>query len=345
MYRQAVRCNPGNPKVRFELGCCLASMGRMGDAIVELSGSLEGAGSGAVRPELAHLELGMALVSEGLHRRALDHLQEASAALPHIATLHHAIGVALAAVGQVDLAVAAFSRALALAPNAVESMQGMAAAQAAGGDHAAAVATLRGAVRLVGDDAAMLALLGDALLQEGQLAEAEALYVRGVHLDPASTALADRLANLRFPVQRLFALLVAPSDEDGVFEADLARVKAALQEDGGYLPEHVFSLSGSVATPQVTTSTGTVCTAARACTAVGCVTPALHPTAPHHTTAHGSAAQHSTAQQSTEQHSTAQHSARHSTAHGGAAQYSTAQHSTPHHTTPHHTTPDRKSVV
>lgn len=249
LFRKAAQCAEGvdGGRCHYEFGCCLGAMGRGSEAIQEFQACLR---VGGVQPGFVHLELGLALAGMGQHQQALRHLEAAARASPHLAVVHHTLGVVLTAVEQVDLAKAAFTTALGLDPGSVRSMQGLAAAQAAGGDRAAAIKTLREAVRLADDDPALLTLLGDALLREGLLADAEALFVKALHSNPASQPLLDRLANLRFPIHTSFALLVAPGSESGQLEEDMGGVEASLLEQG-YLKENIFSLSGAVATPKV----------------------------------------------------------------------------------------------
>eukprot|EP00911_Craspedida_sp_UC1_P001056 UC1_evm1s794 len=146
-------------------------------------------------------------------------------------------------------------------------MRALAGVHAATGNHAAAAATLQQAIALVGEgDTELLQLLGDALAQNGQLQEAEELYVRALAEDPASADLARRLANVRFPVRASFALLVGPPDpspetEEQDMEAwetarsiaqaatnDVESIRAALVDEG-YDDEHVFVLTGAASTP------------------------------------------------------------------------------------------------
>ncbi|HEU0052736.1 MAG TPA: tetratricopeptide repeat protein, partial [Longimicrobium sp.] len=56
-------------------------------------------------------------------------------------------------------------------------------------DTSARVRALREAVRMAPEDAALRRLLGDALLDDGQSAEAEAEFRAGLRADPADTAL------------------------------------------------------------------------------------------------------------------------------------------------------------
>jgi Flp pilus assembly protein TadD len=86
-------------------------------------------------------------------------------------------------------AMAAYARALALAPGDDEAARNLADLQRGQGDEAGAEATLRGALQRVPDNAALAIAVGKLLLESGRGASAEALLAPALAKEPQNAAL------------------------------------------------------------------------------------------------------------------------------------------------------------
>jgi Flp pilus assembly protein TadD len=150
----------------------------------------------AVDPDnyLAHSNLGVALAADGRHDEAMAHYERAVALQPTYAKARLNLGGALARSGRVDAAEAEYREALRLDPDSALAAYDLGLLLAESGRLDEAIALYRRALALDPRYAKAWNNLGWALAAEGQLADAVTAYERALAVDPALTAAHNDLA-------------------------------------------------------------------------------------------------------------------------------------------------------
>ena len=126
--------------------------------------------------------LGMVAYQMGRNESAVDLIGRSIALQPHPEACRN-LGVALAAQGQLDAAIAAYRQAIALNPNYAEAYGNLGNALQAKGQLDAAIAMFRQAIALIPRPEACCQL-GNALRSSGQPHEASAAYRQAIALNP-----------------------------------------------------------------------------------------------------------------------------------------------------------------
>jgi tetratricopeptide (TPR) repeat protein len=128
--------------------------------------------------------LGVALAAKGQLDEAIACFQKAIALEPELANSHNNLGDALKDKGQVDQAIACYQQALALEPKFARAHYNLGVALAAKRQLDEAIAGFRKALALDPKHAKAHHRLGTALYRKGQLDEAIACYHKAIALDP-----------------------------------------------------------------------------------------------------------------------------------------------------------------
>jgi len=146
-YEQAVRIDPGDEDLHYNLGIALARLGRTEEAKKEYAETLQ------IYPEHvdAHNNLGNLLMNENKPTEAIEHFREAIRIMPEHAPFHNNLGTAFGRQNRVAEAMEAFATAIKLKPTYVEARVNLANACLAAGRLDQAIAQLEEALRLQPD--------------------------------------------------------------------------------------------------------------------------------------------------------------------------------------------------
>jgi tetratricopeptide (TPR) repeat protein len=136
------------------------------------------------RNPLIHNNLGLALAAQGKLDQAMAHYAEALRLEPDFAMAHNNLGIALAAQGKLDQAMAHFAKALRLQPDYAEAHNNLGLALAGQGKLDQAAAHYAEALHLKPDLAEAHNNLGLALAAQGKLDQAAAHYAEALHFKP-----------------------------------------------------------------------------------------------------------------------------------------------------------------
>jgi tetratricopeptide (TPR) repeat protein len=175
----------------------------------------------------AHSHAAMLLSRKGDHRRALHHLRLANELQPNSAQVLNNLGLAFAAAGETDSALAAFDRAVAAHPGSALLHLNRASTLFTTGRIEAADAELDRAISLDSTMTAAWMMLADRLEQQGRYDSAIAVMQKVAGIHPSAAHL-----------NRLGSLLICAGDSDraGMY------YERALRADSGYIPA-LFNLS------------------------------------------------------------------------------------------------------
>ncbi|MGD0826757.1 MAG: tetratricopeptide repeat protein [Desulfobaccales bacterium] len=145
------------------------------------------------RNPVIHVNLGVALAAQGKLDQAMAHYAEALRLEPDDAQAHNNLGLALAAQARLDQAVAHYAEALRLNPDLAEAHNNLGLALAAQGKLEQAAAHYAEALHLNPDLAAAHNNLGLALAKQGKLDQAVAHYAEALRLNPDLAAAHNNL--------------------------------------------------------------------------------------------------------------------------------------------------------
>ncbi len=146
-FEQAVRLEPGDEGVHYNLAIALAKLGQTEEAKKHYTEALQ------IFPdhEDAHNNLGNLLMLKNKLTEATDHFREAVRLMPDNASFHNNLGTALGLQGKTAEARGEFAEAVKLKTNYVEARVNLANACLAAGEVEEAVAQLNEALRLKPD--------------------------------------------------------------------------------------------------------------------------------------------------------------------------------------------------
>ena len=144
MYLQALKLNPEDEEVHFNLGFAYALQGRTDDAIRHYNEALK------VFPDYveAHNNLGRLLLDRRQYDEAIKHLSVSLQLMPENSTALNSLGRALAEQGQTKEAIVHFSEAVRLRPDYLEARCNLGNAYLSLGRAEEAVAQFSEALRL-----------------------------------------------------------------------------------------------------------------------------------------------------------------------------------------------------
>ena len=133
---------------------------------------------------LIQSNMGLALAAQGKMDQALAHYAEALRLNPDLADTHNNLGMALAAQGKMDQAMAQYAEALRLKPGLARAHNNLGLALAGQGKMDQAMAQYAEALRLKPDFAGAHNNLGLALAAQGKMDQAVAQYAEALRLQP-----------------------------------------------------------------------------------------------------------------------------------------------------------------
>jgi tetratricopeptide (TPR) repeat protein len=145
---------------------------------------------------VAHINLGVALFSDGAFDRAARHLQRALVLAPASATAAGVLGDVRRAQERPEEAETLYARALQRQPNSLRWHEGMGNALLDQGRAGEAVRSYRRALEIKANAARIHGSLGSALYQLGRHDEAVASFAEALRLDPNRALVRARLGNL-----------------------------------------------------------------------------------------------------------------------------------------------------
>ena len=146
-YEQAVRLEPGDEDLHYNLGIALAKLGKTEEAKKHYAEALQ------LFPDHgdAHNNFGNLLMLENKPAEGTDHFREAVRVMPDNASFHNNLGTALGLQGKAAEALGEFAQAVKLKTNYVEARVNLANACLAEGRVDEALAQLNEALRLKPD--------------------------------------------------------------------------------------------------------------------------------------------------------------------------------------------------
>ncbi len=136
------------------------------------------------RNPLAHNNLGLALAAQGKMDQAVAQYNEALRLKPDYALAHNNLGLALAAQGKMDQAMAQYAEALRLNPDLAQAHNNLGFALEDQGRLDQAVAQYAEALRLKPDYDEAQNNLGVALAKQGKIEEAIARFQKAIQINP-----------------------------------------------------------------------------------------------------------------------------------------------------------------
>ncbi len=145
----------------------------------------------------AHYNLGAMLQARGQLDEAIAEYSRAVALHPNDATANNSLGGALLAAGRTGDAIARFHIALDTRPDYFDAHYNLGNALIATNDFPGAIEQFRAAVRLRPEDADAEANLGGALAESGQYAEAKTHLERALQINPNHTLARENLEQLK----------------------------------------------------------------------------------------------------------------------------------------------------
>ena len=187
--------------------------------------------------ELAELQknLGITLQSKGQLDQAIDAYRKSIALNPQLLPAHHALGYALNESGRFDESVAAFRQAIAINPTLPESHNNFGNALCDAGCFEEAIAAYRQAIALRPSYVGAHANLGNALVNNQQLDDAIAAFRQVIALRPGYASAHSSLGNAlkdKGQFDEAIAAYRQALTVDPHFEDALNNLAGALNESG-----------------------------------------------------------------------------------------------------------------
>jgi tetratricopeptide (TPR) repeat protein len=145
---------------------------------------------------LSHNGYGVALAAQGKNEEAVAHYKEALRIKPYFADTHSNLGNALVRQGKYQEAIDHFTKALRLRPDFAKAHNGLGVALARQGKYEQAMTHYEEALRIKSDYAEARNNLGITLAQQGKIQEAIIQYLQALQIKPAYADAHYNLGNL-----------------------------------------------------------------------------------------------------------------------------------------------------
>jgi Flp pilus assembly protein TadD len=189
LYRHALRKNPDDVWVYYELGNALRDRGQMAEAIRQYRAALEHEpGHAATRNNL-----GVLMADHGNTEEAIGHFLQALRAEPDFADAHYNLGNVLRSKGKPNEAIRHYREALRIEPDLAEAHTNLGQVLGAQGKLDQAIAEFHLAVRIKPDSAEAHNNLGAGLGSQGRLDEAISHFRQALQIDPDHANARDNL--------------------------------------------------------------------------------------------------------------------------------------------------------
>jgi Tfp pilus assembly protein PilF len=196
LYRHALRKNPEDIWVYYELGNALRDRGQIAGAIDQYRAGLEHEpGHAATRNNL-----GVLLAEQGSTEEAIGHYRRALREEPDFADVHFNLGNVLRSKGKPDEAIRHYREALRLEPTLAEAHTNLGEVLGAQGKLDEAIAEFQRALRIKPDSAEAHNNLGAAFGSQGRLSEAIGHFQHALEIEPDHAGARD---NLRIALERV----------------------------------------------------------------------------------------------------------------------------------------------
>jgi len=194
-YRHALRKNPDDVWVYYELGNALRDKGQLLEAIRQYRAALEH----DPRHAPTRNNLGVLLAAEGNMDEAMSQYRQALRFEPDFFDAHFNLGNALRSKGRLDAAIARYREVLRLEPTLAEAHSNLGEILASQGKLEEAIGQFRTAVGIKPGSAEAHNNLGAALALEGRLDEAIGHFRQALELEPDR---ANARENLRIALEK-----------------------------------------------------------------------------------------------------------------------------------------------
>jgi tetratricopeptide (TPR) repeat protein len=194
LCKHAIEVTKDNFVMHINLGLALYSQGFVDEANSHYRQALQ------IKPgsPKAHNNLAVLLMEQGALEEAIKHGRQALRFRPDFAEAHSNLGSALAKVGKLDEAIEHFHQALKIKPDHIETHNNLGSALATKGDLDEAVGHYRQALRLNPDSAIVLYNLGKVHRLQAKYDEAITYYKESLRLKPNQPVAHKELAMVLF---------------------------------------------------------------------------------------------------------------------------------------------------
>ncbi|HIJ69765.1 MAG TPA: tetratricopeptide repeat protein [Planctomycetes bacterium] len=178
LCQHAIEVTEDNFVMHINLGLALYSQGLVSEAESHYLQALQ------IKPGApkAHNNLAVLLIGQGALQEAIRHCRQALMSRPDFAEAHNNLGNALAKNNNLDEAIRHFQQALKITPDHIGAHNNLGSALATKGDHDEAVERYRTVLRLDPDSPIALYNLGRVLVLQGKRADAIDCYQESLRL-------------------------------------------------------------------------------------------------------------------------------------------------------------------
>ena len=194
LLEKVLEKDPDNPKFRVDLGKTCMELLRWDNAKEHLMRAIEI----DEKNIHAHYLLGVCLINQAAVDEALNEFNRVIALEPNHYLAHFQIGMLRIQASEWDDAIRSFTECLRVRPDDAHALNNMGYIEIKGRNHSAeGIELLRKAVRTSPNNVDLLLSLGNALKQQGELAEAEKHLKHALEIIPDRADLIEELRSIR----------------------------------------------------------------------------------------------------------------------------------------------------
>jgi tetratricopeptide (TPR) repeat protein len=179
-YNEAIKLEPDDAAIYYNLGIASSNQGDYAEAIVSYNKAIE------LNPDYAdaYNNLGIAYRNQGDYARAMVSYNRAIELNPDYVAAYYNLGNAYRDQGDYASAIVSYNKAIELNPDYVDAYNNLGIAYRNQGDYASAMVSYNRAIELNPDDADVHYNLGIAYSNQGDYASAIVSYNRAIELNP-----------------------------------------------------------------------------------------------------------------------------------------------------------------